>query len=168
MTLVLQKSLPPTWRPMLAAAGAIVPSGWALRSDERSSAAVHASRPVARLLLAGRLAEQFDHHRALRVEVMSLRDITSRLLAGLAKVRLVGGRNPQRLAEHVVMVIGEMLSSMPVVEDRLVRRHIPPLGRFETVRDAVGHHLREFVTLARMDLSRLPWRRRPRERWWQL
>ncbi len=167
MTLAQQKSLSPSWRPMLAAVGAVVPSGWTPGSSERVGLVVRASRPVARLLLAGQMAEQFDQHKALRTQVANFRDISSRLLAALAELRLVGGRDPQLAAEHAVMVIGEMLSVIPVVQDRIFQQHLPPLGRYETARNAVGHHLLEFGRLARLDLNRWPWRRHSREHWWQ-
>jgi hypothetical protein len=168
MTLAWQKSLAPSWRPVLAAMSAVAPTGWTAGSDERLRQVVSASRPVARLLLAGQLAEQFDQHKALRSEVANLRGISSRLLAALAQLRLVGGRGPQPAAEQAVMVIGEMISLMPVVEDRIIRQRTQPAEEYASARDAVGYYLREFNQFARMDLSRWPWRRHLREHWWQL
>lgn len=168
MLVAYQKARPASWRPVLAAVGAIVPSGLAAYSNDGFATAARVSAPTARLLLAGQIADQFDHYCSLRSQVGRLRDITADLLSALATVRLIGGNAPQRQAEHVVMVLGEMISAIPVSKDRLIRQQISDSGRYETIRDAVGFHLREFIALARADLSRWPWRRHRRARRWQI
>jgi hypothetical protein len=166
MALALQQSMPLSGRALLAAFAAVLPSGWVTtKSDDRFRAVIDAGLPVARLLLAAEVAHQFDHRRALEGEVKDLRDIASRLLAALAAVRMVGGRYPQRAAERVVIVVGEMMASMPIVKDRVVTHEVPELDRYEAARDAAGYYLREFARVARIDLSRWPWRRQPRDRW---
>jgi hypothetical protein len=168
MASAVQASMPLSWRALLAGVSAVAPNAWFAGSSEGAKAAIRASGPVARLLLAAQLAEQFDHAHTVRDLVMDLRVIAARLLSTLAGVRLVGGENPRRAAEHAVIVLGEMFSVLPVVKDQVVSRGITGVGRYEEARDAAAYHLREFVRFARAALNRWSWRRRPRERWWQI
>jgi hypothetical protein len=164
----LQRAMPPTWRPMLAAVTAVAPSGLAAGSNDRFATSARASARVARLLLAAQLVEQLHHQRLVKAEAVDVRHVAARLLASLADVRLVAAQGPQRAAEQVVMLIGELMSTIPAAKDRLFRVYVAPADRYERTRDAVGYYLREFGQISRLDLARWTWRRRPRNRGWQL
>jgi hypothetical protein len=162
----LQQSAPQRWRAPLAAATAITPSLFASTGDRRSVAV--GMLPVSTLVLAHQLALDFEYQRAIRGQLSVVNALTAQLLARLAEMRLLAGPQPLRAAEDITAVIGELLASIPVTEDNLLRRSTPPTDRSVVCRNAVGYHLRRFTNEARADLKMLPWRKRIRQAWWQV
>jgi hypothetical protein len=145
---------------------AITPSLFA-PADHRRSLAVGVL-PVSALLIAHQLALDFDYRHSIRGQVSVIPALSAQLLARLAEMRLLAGPQPLRVAEDVTAVIGELLASIPVREDRLLRRSTPSTERFVACRSAAAYQVRHFTNEARADLKAFPWRKRKRQRWWQV
>jgi hypothetical protein len=162
----LQQSAPTRWAVPLLTTTAITTSLFG-SSEHRRSAAV-GMLPVSALLLAHQLALDFDYQHAARQQGSVISAQSAQLLARLAEMRLLAGPQPLRAAEQVTAVIGELLASIPVRKDKLLRRSAPSTDRFVACRNAMAYQLRQFTNEARTDLEMLPWRKRMRQRWWQV